>query len=137
MLWLTCCMKLKCIVGYLGQNRPLCHYLDLSLLFWWFCICLTWPDQFFLLHGEGKEILSPPHVKGTEKKELVWPRETNPLSCLLKATLKHVATIILQKLGKNLGDPQWVSRNPRNPLKPPMYLVHSRSQALHFHCSRK
>ena len=38
MLWLTCCMKLKCIVGY--QNRPLCHYLDLPLLFWCFCICL-------------------------------------------------------------------------------------------------
>ena len=38
MLWLTCCIKLKCIVGI--QNKPLCHYLDLPLLFWWFCICL-------------------------------------------------------------------------------------------------
>ena len=39
MLWLIMLHEAK-VYSYLGiQNSPLCHYLDLLLVFWWFCIC--------------------------------------------------------------------------------------------------
>ena len=86
------------------QNRTLCHYLDLPLLFWWFCICL--------LHWNWGEL------------GLDWIWRPGSIGKLAEShigyTCGHNHCAVNRSWGKNLGDPQGVSRKPRNPLKPPM-----------------